>query len=378
MMDKPLAGITVLDLSHVLSGPFCTLHLADNGARVIKVERARGDDARQFGPFYEDGASAYFNSINRGKESVCLDLKDASDRLLFERMLEKADVLVENFRPGTMAKLGYAPADLLRAHPRLIVCSISGYGQTGPMAGEGAYDSVVQGLSGVMSFTGDEGGGATRLGIPICDLSSGMYAFGAICAALVGRSRTGKGTLIDISMLDSVFTLMENGLMNVLATGKDLKRVGNRHHSITPFDTFKCRDKLLIICCANDGLFARLLRALGLGGLADDPKFKTNRERTAHNDELKAILEDALKVKSAAEWLAEFKAAGIPSGYVNEVSQAATSEQIASRGMIARSGGKLVQGTPFKYGSYDSGIAETPAPELNANRKALEEEFLNP
>lgn len=375
MMMKPLLGITVLDLSHILSGPFCTMHLADNGARVIKVERSKGDDTRSFGPFHEDGSSAYFHSINRGKESICLDLKNPKDRVLFEKILEKADVLVENFRPGTMAKLGYAPKDLLKKHPRLIVCSISGYGQTGPMAEEGAYDSVVQGLAGVMSFTGSEDGDATRLGLPICDLSSGIYAFGAICSALVGRSQTGKGTIIDISMLDSVFTLLENGLMNVFAKGESLKRVGNRHHSITPFDTFKCKDKPLIICCANESLFSKLLKVLGLENLAGDPRFETNTNRTINHDKLKAILEKTLMSRDADEWLADMKKAGIPAGYVNDVSQAAASAQIKARDMVVDSGGKPVHGTPFKYGSYDNTIAQKCAPSLDEDRIALEKEF---
>ena len=373
MNDKPLSGITVLDLSHVVSGPFCTLHLADNGARVIKVEREKGDDARFFGPFYDNAKSAYFHAINRGKESIRLNLKKAEDFKLLERILKKADVLVENFRPGTLEKLGLAPKQLLKKYSKLIVCSISGYGQTGPLAHAPAYDTVVQGVSGAMSFTGARN--PTRIPSPLCDISAGLYAFGAICAALAGRARTGKGTWIDISMLDSVWTFLESGLLSVLAKGKDLLTVGNRHPTIAPFDTFLCQDKPITLCCANDALFLKLTDALALPALKNDARFATNAARVANQDALKPAIEAVLKTRCADEWLAVLTQAGIPSGPVNTIAEAAFNPQIAEREMIAQSGGNPVCGTPFKYDTYDSHIAPKPAPDLDADGAALRREF---
>ena len=231
--QKALEGVVVIDLTHVLSGPFCTMMLADQGARVIKVERpGAGDDSRAFGPFYDDGFSVYFEFVNRGKESIALNLKDSNDLALLRRMLQKADVVVENFRPGTMARLGLAPDRLVEENPRLIVCSISGFGQTGPMSQEPAYDTVVQALSGLMSVTGDPGGNPVRTGTSIGDLSAGLFAYAAIATALAARERTGVGTAIDISMLDGLFSLLEHGLMDALAKHIDPQRIGNRHPSI--------------------------------------------------------------------------------------------------------------------------------------------------
>ncbi len=374
-MNKPLSGITVLDMTHVLSGPFCTMHLADNGARVIKIEREKGDESRYFAPFYENGKSAYFHLINRGKESLRLNLKKIEDFKLFERILSKADVLVENFRPGTMEKLGLCPKQLIKKYSQLVVCSISGFGQTGPMAQTPSYDTVMQGVSGAMSFTGKEGGGPTRLGIPVCDLSAGIYAFGAICAALVGRAKTGKGTWIDIGMLDSVWTLLESGIMNVLAKGKDILGVGNRHHGITPFDTFECADKPITVCCANDAIFMRAMEVLGLPELISHPNYKTNALRTQHEKELRQTLADVFKTRNAEHWLKALAEGGVPSGPVNTVGQAAQMPQIQAREMVQDSGGLPVFGTPFKYSEYDSAIAPKPAPEVDADGEALRREF---
>ena len=271
-LQKALEGILVIDFTHVLSGPFCTMMLADQGARVIKVERpGTGDDSRAFGPFYEEGDSVYFEFVNRGKESIALNLKDPNDLTLLRRMLAKADVVVENFRPGTMAKLGLAPDRLAEEYPGLIVCSISGFGQTGPMSREPAYDTVVQALSGLMSVTGDPGWHPVRVGTSIGDLSAGMFAYAAITTALVARQKTGRGTVIDIAMLDGLFSLLEHGLMDALAEHINPERIGNRHPSIAPFDTFQCRDRLLVICCGNDHLFQQLCDALDLGAVKEDP-----------------------------------------------------------------------------------------------------------
>ncbi len=375
MDNKPLSGITVLDMSHVLSGPFCTMHLADNGARVIKIEREKGDDTRYFSPFYDNAKSAYFHAINRGKESIKLNLKKIEDMKILDNIMKKADVLVENFRPGTMEKLGLAPKELLKKYSNLIICSISGFGQTGPMAKTPAYDTVMQGLSGAMSFTGKEGETHSRLGIPVCDLGAGMYAFGAICAALVGRARTGKGTWIDISMLDSVWTMLESGLLNVLAKGKDLLCLGNRHPNITPFDTFRCADQPIAMCCANDALYVKAMDVLGMPEFKEKPEYLTNHLRTQNHAALKEKIEAVLGTQPASYWLEKLEAGGVPCGPVNTVSQAANLEQLAVRDMTPLSGGQPVFGTPFKYSSYDSRIAQKPAPDVDEDGEALRREF---
>ncbi len=266
--DKPLEGITVIDFTHVLSGPFCAMMLADQGARVIKLERGgAGDDSRQFGPFYDDDTSVYFYFVNRGKESIAVNLKNPADLALVKRMIANADVVIENFRPGAMAKLGLAPDDLLKEYPRLIDCSISGFGQTGPRSGEPAYGTVVQALSGLMSVTGFPDGLPTRVGTSVGDLAAAMFAYGAILTALLARERSGQGTTIDVAMLDGLFALLEHGLMDALAKHINPTRIGNRHPSISPFDAYTCKDRMLVICCGTDALFQRLCDTLGLSSL---------------------------------------------------------------------------------------------------------------
>ena len=376
MENKPLAGITVVDFTHVLSGPFCTMMLADQGARIIKVERPdTGDDSRAFGPFYDDDTSAYFWFANRGKESIAMDLKNPDDLAMVKRMIGKADIVVENFSPGAMARLGLDPAELVKEFPRLIVCSVSGFGQYGPLHQAPAYDTVVQALSGIMSVTGEPDGTPTRVGTSIADLSAGVFAYAAIATALAARERTGRGTTIDVAMLDGIFSLMEHGLMDALAKHVNPHRIGNRHPSISPFDTFQCSDRMLAICCGNDKLFDVMCVTLGLPELAQDERFNSNEKRVENYGDLKPALEVALSAGTAEEWQAKLEAAHIPVGLVQTVTEAENMPQIQARNMVENVGGRQVPGSPLKFGAYDSACTKQLPPKLNEHGEKLRQEF---
>ena len=376
MENKPLAGITVIDFTHVLSGPFCTMMLADQGARIIKVERPdTGDDSRAFGPFYEDNTSAYFWFANRGKESIAMDLKNPDDLAMVKRMIGKADIVVENFSPGAMARLGLEPAELVKEFPRLIVCSVSGFGQYGPLHQAPAYDTVVQALSGIMSVTGEPDGAPTRVGTSIADLSAGVFAYAAIATALAARERTGRGTTIDVAMLDGIFSLMEHGLMDALARHINPHRIGNRHPSIAPFDTFQCSDRMLAICCGNDKLFDVMCVTLGLPELAQDERFNSNEKRVENYGDLKPALEVALSAGTAEAWQAKLEAAHIPVGLVQTVTEAENMPQIQARNMVENVGGRQVPGSPLKFGAYDSACTKQLPPKLNEHGERLRQEF---
>lgn len=371
-----LAGITVVDFTRVLSGPTCTRMLADAGARVIKIERpGTGDDTRQMGPFTADGSSEYFRFANLGKESIALDLKDPGDLALVKRMIAKADVVVENFRPGVMAKLGLDPEELVREYPRLIVCSISGFGQYGPYHQQAAYDTVIQALSGIMDATGWPDGPPTRVGTSISDISAGIFGYCGIVTALAARERTGKGTTIDVAMLDSTFALLEHGLMDALGVHVRPTRIGNRHPFMYPFDTFACSDRQLAITVGNDHLFALLCQTLALPALPGDPRFKTNELRCEHHDELKAAMEAVLKTDVAESWRAKLEAAGVPVGIVLNVEDTRELEQIKVRAMVKNVGGFDVPGTPLKFGAYNSLGTTIPSPALNDCGEKIRAEF---
>ncbi len=315
-----LAGITVIDFTRVLAGPTCTRMLADVGARVIKIERPKvGDDTRQNGPFLDDGSSEYFRFANLGKESIALNLKDPIDLALVKNMIARADIVVENFRPGVMAGLGLDPASLVEEHPKLIVCSISGFGQYGPMHQQAAYDTIIQALSGIMDATGWPDGPATRVGTAVSDIVAGIFAYAGIVTALAARARTGRGTTVDIAMLDSTFALLEHGLMDALGVHKRPTRLGNRHPFSYPFDTFNCSDQALAIAVGNDHLFGILCKVLGLATLPADTRFATNSARCTNHDALKTAIESVLKPNTAATWRGRFETAGVPVGIVLNV-----------------------------------------------------------
>ena len=287
MVKGPLSGVMVVNVSRILAGPYCTLLMAELGARVIKVEPPeKGDDAREYGPFLE-GKSAYFMSINRGKQSIALNLKGAADKRIFERLLERGDVLVENFRPGTMEKLGYGWEELHRRYPRLIYAAASGFGHSGPFSHYPAYDMVVQGLGGIMSITGHPGQPPVRIGMSIGDIGAGLYAAVAVNAALLHRERTGEATKVDIAMFDCQLALLENAILRYTTSGQVPGPMGARHPSITPFQAFATADGYMIIAAGNDGLYRKLCDALARPELASDPRFLTNDLRTRNGDELR-------------------------------------------------------------------------------------------
>ncbi|WP_342049971.1 MULTISPECIES: CaiB/BaiF CoA transferase family protein [unclassified Cupriavidus] len=378
----PLAGITVVDLTRVLSGPYCTMMLADLGARVIKIENPDGgDDSRQVGPFV-DGESAYFASINRNKQSIALDLKRAEDRAVLDRMLESADVLVENFRAGVMERLGYTWEALHARHPRLVFASISGFGQTGPYRNRPAYDMVVQAMGGLMSVTGEAGGNPARVGVSIGDIGAGLYATIGIQSALLKRVRTGLGERVDISMLDCQVALLENPIARYSATGNVPAPLGTRHPSITPFDMFATGDGFIVIAVGNDALFAKLCEALDRPEWIRDTRFANVPARNAHHVALKAVLEERLGHDTTAHWEAVLEAAGVPHGPLNGVPQILDNPHVAAREMLLDIGigddkTLRVAGNPVKVGSAGALRDVRNPPALDQDREALLREFGN-
>jgi len=362
----PLQGITVLDLTRVLSGPYCTMLLADLGARVIKIEHPRkGDDTRGWGPPFQSGESSYFMSINRNKESVTLDFKQPEGRAVLERLVAGADVLVENFRPGTLTKLGLDYASIQPAHPRLIYCSISGYGQTGPRRREPGYDAVMQGEGGLMSITGGADGPPYRLGVAIADIVSGMFAAQGITAALFARERTGRGQAVDIAMLDSVAALLSYQAGIYFATGTPPGRLGNRHPTIVPYETFTASDGEFVLAIGNDDQWRRFC---AVAGLAEDERFATNRQRVVAYDELRPLVSRQLGAHPRAYWIERLTAAGVPCGSVRDLHELFSDPQVAAREMIAELhhpavGPMRVLGTPLKLSDTAASI-RTPPPTL--------------
>jgi len=379
----PLAGTLIVDLTRVLAGPFCTMVLCDLGARVIKVEvPGRGDDARHIGPFVGD-ESAYFMSLNRGKQSIALDLKDAADREVFERLLARADVLAENFRPGVLKRLGYGWESLRRRHPRLILASTSGFGQTGPYAEQPAYDIVVQAMGGVMSLTGHPGGPPTRVGTSAGDITAGLFTAIGIQAALLERERTGRGSHVDVAMLDAQVAVLENAIARCAATGEVPGPMGSRHPSIAPFEALPTRDGHIVVAAGNDALFRALCRSVGRPELASEARFASNEQRRRNADALSAALAAALAAETSAHWLAELRRAGVPCGPLNDVSQVMSDPQVAARNMIVTlhsANGEEVKmaGNPIKLSEHDDPAVRRRAPDLDGDREAILAELEGP
>jgi CoA:oxalate CoA-transferase len=372
----PLSGVLVVDLTRVLAGPYCTMVLADLGARVIKVEEpGRGDDARAIGPFAGD-QSAYFMSLNRGKESIALDLKNAEDRGIFERLLARADVLVENFRPGAMERLGYGWDELHSRFPRLIAAGTSGFGQTGPYAERPAYDVVAQAMGGIMSITGQPGGVPTRVGTSIGDITAGLFTAIGIQAALVERQRSKTGQRVDVSLLDSQVAILENAIARYSVTGEVPGPIGSRHPSIAPFDAFATHDGFVVIAAGNDELFAKLCEAIGAPEWIEDERFRTNEQRTQNADALKALIETALSKRTTSEWLEVLQRAQLPCGPLNDIAQLFEDPQVASRNMLVSAadgaGGSLqMAGNPIKLSAHEDPAARKAAPALDGDRRRI-------
>ena len=379
-MDGPLKNLLVVDLTRVLVGPYCTMILSDLGARVIKIEAPEiGDDSRGFGPFIDD-YSAYFMSLNRGKESIALNLKNEDDKKIFEKILAKADILVENFKPGTLDKWGFGWNEVSKKYPKLIYASASGFGQTGPLKELPAYDMVVQGMGGLMSVTGHPNSEPTRVGTSIGDITAGLFTAIGINAALYDRQKTGKGTFIDVSMLDCQIAILENAIARYLSKNEIPEPMGSRHPSIAPFEAFKTKDSFLIIAAGNDKLFKSLCEVLEIPNIATDEMYKTNSLRSQNIDKLKLIIEDKLKRKNTDEWIKVMKNLKIPCGPIFNIKQAVENPQIKERNMIVKSFHKKIgefksAGNPIKMSTYKDEKTRGDIPDLDEHRDKILKEF---
>lgn len=344
-MPGPLSHVRVLDLSRVLAGPWAGQNLADLGAEVIKVERPKvGDDSRAFGPPWvkdregrDTKDSAYFTSANRGKKSVTVNLAVPAGQALVRDLAQKSDVLIENYKFGDLARYGLGYADLAKLNPRLIYCSVTGFGQTGPQREHPGYDFMIQGMGGMMSVTGEPdgapGGGPQRAGVPVADIITGMYASIAICAALASRAETGKGQHLDLALLDSQIALLAYQNTNYFATGTPPRRIGNLHPNIVPYQPFKTSDGDVILACGNDNLYRKFCDAAGCGELAADPRFATNAKRVENRAELTRLLQAVFSGRTTREWVALLEAAGVPNGPINNVAQVFEEPQVKARGI---------------------------------------------
>ena len=379
-MDGPLKNLLVLDLTRVLVGPYCTMMLSDLGARVIKVEAPEvGDDSRNFGPFVED-YSAYFMSLNRGKESIALNLKNSDDKKIFDKILAKADILVENFKPGTLEKWGYGWKDVCEKYPKLIYASASGFGQTGPLKELPAYDMVVQGMGGLMSVTGQPNSEPTRVGTSIGDITAGLFTTIGINAALYDREKTGKGTFIDVSMLDCQIAILENAIARYLSKNEIPKPMGSRHPSIAPFEAFKTKDSHIIIAAGNDKLFEKLCNVLKISEIFNDERFNTNSSRSKNIDELKVIIENKLSSKITTDWVSQMEKERIPCGPIYNIKEAVENPQVQSRNMIVKAYHKVIgdfklAGNPIKMSSYKDETTRGDIPDLDEHREKILKEF---
>ena len=379
MNKGPLSGLLVLDLTRVLVGPYCTMILSDLGARVIKVEAPGvGDDSRGFGPFIED-QSAYFMSLNRNKESIALNLKVDEDKKIFEKILDKADILVENFKPGTLSKWGYGWENLKDKYPKLIYASASGFGQTGPLKELPAYDMVVQGMGGLMSVTGQPNSEPTRVGTSIGDITAGLFTAVGVNAALYDRQKTGKGMYIDVAMLDCQIAILENAIARYLSKGEIPKPMGSRHPTIAPFEAFRTKDSYIIIAAGNDKLFEGMCNIFDLD-LYKNEKFNSNAKRSENIEELKTILEDKLKHKTTSEWVKVLEDKRIPCGPINNIKEAVESPQTQARNMIVSAihnkiGEFKMAGNPIKMSSYKDENTRGEIPNLDQHREKILKEF---
>ncbi|MCA9952757.1 MAG: CoA transferase [Anaerolineales bacterium] len=367
-MTLALEGIRILDLTRVLAGPYATMILADLGAEVIKLEMpGHGDDARAFPP-HVAGESAYFMSLNRNKRSMTLNLKQEAGKQLFRDLIKKVDVVVENFRPGTMKRLGLDYDSLKTINPGLIYAAASGFGQTGPYRQRAAYDAIVQAMGGVMSITGPAGGPTTRIGTSMGDITAGMFTAIGILAALRYRDQTGQGQMVDVSMLDSQVAILENAIARYAVTGTIPEPIGNRHPSIVPFESFATADSQIMIAAGNDVLWTKLCEALGIEDLVDNPLYESNELRIDNYVKLRPLLAAPILTKTTKEWQTILDNAGVPNGPINNVAQVMQDPQVQAREMIIPvnhpSAGILnMPGIPIKL-SETPGSIRQPAPLL--------------
>jgi crotonobetainyl-CoA:carnitine CoA-transferase CaiB-like acyl-CoA transferase len=371
-VTPPLAGIRVLDLSRVLAGPWCTQLLADLGAEVIKIERPGvGDDTRHWGPpWHGEGdkrVAAYFLSANRGKKSAAIDFSKPQGAALIRKLAEQCDVVVENFKVGGLRKFGLDAESLRAANPRLIVASITGFGQDGPYAERAGYDFIIQGMGGMMSITGlpddQPGGGPLRVGVAVVDLFTGMYTASTVLAALFGREQTGEGAHIDAALFDTQLAVLANQASNALVSGKDPPRQGNTHPNIVPYQPFAAADKPLIVAVGNDRQFARLAEICGHPEWASEDRFATNAARVANRDEMVRLVSECIRQKPADQWFTLLEAAGIPAGPINTISEAIADVQAQHRQMVRNMAGIPVMGSPVRVDG-DRAYSDLPPPSL--------------
>jgi formyl-CoA transferase len=330
-----LEGIRVLDLSRIIAGPFCSQILGDMGAEVIKVEQpGLGDDSRAWGPPFKNGESVYFFCINRNKKSLTVDMKDPRGQVIIRELAKRSDVVLENFKPGTLAKLGLDWEVLRQDNPRLIFCAISGFGQTGPSAERGGYDVIVQAVGGLMSITGDPGGPPIKVGVAMTDICTALYAHGAILAALYGRDRTGEGQRIDVSLLETQIAALINIASSYLNAGEIPGKWGTAHVNIVPYQAFETQDGHMILGAANDRLWVKLCEAIGLPEVARDPRYATNAQRVQHREEIVRLLEARLVTKTRREWEALLTPVGIPCGPINRMDEVFADPQVQHLEMV--------------------------------------------
>lgn len=372
----PLADLLVLDLTRALAGPYCTLMLGDLGARVIKVETpSGGDDTRGWGPPFLGGESTYFLSVNRNKESLTLNLKDPRGREVLHRLLARADVLVENFRPGIMERLGFGYAQVRERYPRLVYASISGFGQDGPYRERTAYDLILQGMGGLMGITGEEEGPPVKVGVAITDICAGMFAAYGIVAALRARDRDGRGQCVDAAMLDGQIAWLTYAAGIYFGTGENPRRLGSAHPSIVPYQAFATADGYLNVAVGSEAIWERFCAALGREDLAADPRFRTNPERVAHRGELLPVLEPLFVAHPTAYWRQVLDAAGVPNGPIYLLSELFADPQVAYRGLVVEmehpGAGRIRQtGLPVRL-SETPGSIRTPPPRLGEHTDAI-------
>jgi crotonobetainyl-CoA:carnitine CoA-transferase CaiB-like acyl-CoA transferase len=321
-------------MTRILAGPYCTMQLGDMGARIIKVEPPGGDETRRWGPPFVGSESAYFLSANRNKESIVLNLRVPEGREVLTRLLSVADVLVENFRPGTLRRLGFAYDTVHALHPRLVYCSISGYGQTGPRASDPGFDLIAQGEGGLMSLTGDPDGAPTKVGTSQADLTAGLLATQGILLALLARTQTGAGQHVDVSLLDGQVSLLAYHASNYWATGEPPKRLGNSHPSITPYETFEASDGWVNVGVGTDAMWRAFCVAIGQAALADDPRFTTNAQRVANREVLRALLDECFRCRTVASWCGALRSVGVPVGRVSTIPEVLVDSQVLSRDMV--------------------------------------------
>ena len=373
-MTAPLAGLKVVELARILAGPWAGQTLADLGAEVIKIESPSGDDTRRWGPPFvqkgDDTSAAYFHSCNRGKQSITLDLGTAEDRDIALRLATEADVLIENFKLGGLAKFGLDYESLHARNPRLVYCSITGFGQTGPYAQRAGYDYIIQGMSGLMSVTGDPAGQPQKVGVAVTDIFTGLYATTAILAALRQRDETGRGQHIDMALLDVATAITANQALNYLTTGTAPERIGNAHQNLTPYQVFDCADGWIIIATGNDAQYRRLCHLLGVPDLAEAPEFLTNADRIANRADMTRRLTEATLRFEKDTLLKACEADGVPAGPINDLSEVFADPQIVHRGMRQDVEGIPSVRSPFVFSEADLAI-ERASPRLDEHGAAI-------